>query len=43
MAKGSSGSSGSKKTNTNRKTKASNRGSSMQSIASRNNGSDTPF
>lgn len=41
--KGTSGSSGYAKINANRKTVASRRGNTMQSIASRNNGSDTPF
>jgi hypothetical protein len=42
-SKGSSGSSGYAKINANRKTGASRRGNSMQSVASRNTGSDTPF
>lgn len=43
MAKGSSGSSGYARINSNRSSKAQSRGNSMQSLASRNNGSDTPF
>lgn len=42
-SKGSSGSSGYSKINANRKTGASSRGNSMQSLSSRNTGSDTPF
>ena len=41
--KGDSGSSGYSKINANRKKGASRRGNSMQSIASRNTGSGTPF
>jgi hypothetical protein len=42
-SKGSSGSSGYAKINANKKTRASRRGNSMQSLSQRNNGSDTPF
>ena len=42
-SKGSSGSNGYAKINANRKTGASRRGNSMQSVASRNTGSNTTF
>ncbi len=42
-SKGSSGSSGYAKINANRKTGAASRGNSMTALASRNNGSNTPF
>lgn len=42
-SKGSSGSSGYAKINANRKTNASRRGNSMQSVSRIDNGNSTPF